>query len=194
MKQDLRTLFEKERTRKHKMKEGHEARFEQRLNEAFPKRRLPLFYVLGIAASVVVLIGLGIVFTRQMQTDDPVRTTVLEKQPRQEGSYAISLGDLSPDLKKVETFYVNSINLELSELDLTGEYKEVVDDFMGRLSELDQDYKKLTMELNEIGPNEQTISAMIQNLQLRLQILQKLKEKLNQLKSSKNETVTNIQV
>jgi hypothetical protein len=45
------------------------------------------------------------------------------------------------------------------------------------------------MELNQLGPNDQTISALIENLQLRLQLLQKLKKKLNELNTSKNEQV-----
>ncbi len=61
---------------------------------------------------------------------------------------------------------------------------------MNQLAELNGEYTKLSAELNEIGPNEQTITAMIKNLQLRLQLMHKLREKLNQLKSSKNETVT----
>jgi predicted RNase H-like nuclease (RuvC/YqgF family) len=101
-----------------------------------------------------------------------------------------SLGDLSPDLKKVENYYVANINLELSRLEVSGENKALVDDYMKRLSELDEEYKMLNIELNEIGPNDQTISALIRNLQLRLQLLQKLKQKLNQLKSSENEQVT----
>ncbi len=191
MKQDLRELFEAERAKKHSMKEGHEARFEQRLGEAFPEKRRSFYYLYGMAASVVVLLGLGFVFYQQMQTEGPVKTTVVEKQPVTEESYALSLGDLSPDLKKVETYYVNSINLELSRIDLSEDNKEVVDDFMGRLAELNREYQDLNRELNEIGPNEQTIEALIRNLQLRLQLLLKLKDKLNHLKSSKNETVTN---
>lgn len=58
---------------------------------------------------------------------------------------------------------------------------------MERLAELDGEYNHLNQELNELGPNDDTISALINNLQLRLQLLQKLKTKLNQLKSSKNE-------
>ncbi|MEO0902253.1 MAG: hypothetical protein AAFY00_09595, partial [Bacteroidota bacterium] len=54
-------------------------------------------------------------------------------------------------------------------------------------AELDGEYNHLNQELNELGPNDDTISALINNLQLRLQLLQKLKTKLNQLKSSKNE-------
>ncbi|WP_188371085.1 hypothetical protein [Muriicola marianensis] len=191
MKQDLRKLFEAERAKKHSMKEGHEARFEQRLDEAFPQKRRSFYYLFGMAASVVVLLGLGFVFYQQMQTEIPVKTTVVDKQPVSEEPYAISLGDLSPDLKKVETYYVSSINLELSRLDLSEDNKEIVDDFMGRLAELNLEYRDLNRELNEIGPNEQTIEALIRNLQLRLQLLLKLKDKLNHLKSSNNETVTN---
>ncbi len=58
---------------------------------------------------------------------------------------------------------------------------------MERLTELNVEYKKLNEELNQVGPNDQTISALIKNLQLRLQLLQKLKEKLNEVQSSKNE-------
>ncbi|MBT8280776.1 MAG: hypothetical protein KJO16_04300 [Muriicola sp.] len=191
MKQDLRTLFEKERAKKHKMRPGHEARFEERLNEAFPKSRKAFYYIIGMAASVVVVIGLAFMFRQQSQPDDSMKTTVIEKPAQGEETYAISLGDLSPDLKKVETYYVSSINLELSRLELSEDNKAVVDDFMGRLAELNAEYQNLNKELNEIGPNEQTIGALIKNLQIRLQLLLKLKEKLHQLKSTNNETVAN---
>ena len=100
------------------------------------------------------------------------------------------MGDLSPDLKKIENYYVANINLELSRLEVSDENRGLVDDFMSRLSELDKEYQRLNTELNEIGPNDQTINALIKNLQLRLQLLQKLKLKLDQLKSSENEQVT----
>jgi len=45
----------------------------------------------------------------------------------------------------------------------------------------------LNTELNQIGPNDKTITALIKNLQLRLQLLQRLKEKLNEVQSSKSE-------
>ena len=192
MKQDLRKLFEVERDRKHELPDGHEARFEALLDREFPReRKMPLYYFIGIAASVVVLFGLALAFYQVKPEETPVKTTVVQTPKEEAGTYSISLGDLSPDLRKVETYYMSSINMELAQLEISDQYREVVDDFMGRLAELDEDYKNLNEELNEIGPNEQTVSAMIRNLQLRLQLLLKLKEKLHQLKSSKNETVTN---
>jgi hypothetical protein len=101
----------------------------------------------------------------------------------------ISLGDLSPNLKKLETYYVANINLELSKLEISDENEMLIDSFMEHLDALNTEYKNLNEELNEIGPNDQTISALIKNLQLRLQLLQKLKKKLNELKTSKNEQV-----
>jgi len=182
MGQDLRELFKAERAKKHELKEGHEARFADRLGEAFPESKKSRFYFFGIAASVVILLGLGLVFFLNRDMEEPIRTVVESK--------GISLGDLSPDLKRVEAYYVNSINLELASLDMSSENKVVVDNFMGRLGELNTEYKSLNNELNEVGPNEQTIGALIKNLQLRLQLLLKLKEKLHQLKSSENETAT----
>ena len=101
----------------------------------------------------------------------------------------ISLGDLSPDLKKLEQYYVANINLELAQLQVSKENRDLVDGYMSRLSELNDEYQRLNNELNQMGPNEQTVAALIKNLQLRLQLLQKLKEKLNEIKIKKNETV-----
>ena len=90
----------------------------------------------------------------------------------------------------MEQYYTASIHMELANLDISDENKAVADDYMKRLRELDTEYQNLVVELNEIGPNEETISAMIRNFQLRLQLLTRLKEKLNELKQSKNESVS----
>ncbi|MEJ2583799.1 MAG: hypothetical protein P8Z38_01750 [Robiginitalea sp.] len=190
MSQDLRDLFKSERKREFPMPKGHEARFEARLEEAFREKKPRPFFWLGIAASVVALLGLAFWMYRQEPALPEGEGTLVEEQSDTITSPAsLSLGDLSPDLKKLEQYYTASINLELASLDISEENKELADNFISRLSELNTEYKQLNEELNEIGPNEQTITAMIKNLQYRLQLLLKLKEKLNELKSSKNETV-----
>lgn len=188
MAQDLRELFEKEREQiAHKMKSGHENRFLSKLELEMPKKKKSnSFLWLSIAASVAVVFGLGIYYFSSTDNVDSNPTVVENTIPKEE-QQTISLGDLSPDLKKVESYYVTNINLELSDLEFTGDNKVVIDGYMERLGELDKEYDKLNNELNEIGPNDQTIAALVKNLQLRLQLLQKLKTKLNQLKSSKNE-------
>jgi len=195
MGQDLRDLFKEERQKKHSLKKDHEERFMGRLEKAFPPQKSnSTFFFMKIAASIVVLISIGYFVYQGSTGDDILSTTVVQKDSNATESQGISLGDLSPDLKRVEEYYVATINMELSNLELSSDNKIIVDDFMDRLSELNKEYKVLNTELNTIGPNDQTINALIQNLQLRLQLLLKLKEKLNQLKSSKNETVTTTSV
>jgi len=51
-----------------------------------------------------------------------------------------------------------------------------------KIAELTKEYKLLTKELNIKGVNDDTIDALIRNLQLRLQLLQRLKKQLKQIK------------
>ncbi|WP_425236374.1 hypothetical protein [Ulvibacterium sp.] len=191
MGQDLREMFKKENEGgKFQMPEGHENRFLERLETELPKREKSSFYILKIAASILVLLSIGIVGYKVLTGKDTIKTTVVEKNDPSKEKKGISFGDLSPDLKKVEDYYVTNINLELSRLEVSEENKILVDSFMDRLADLNGEYERLNAELNEIGPNDQTITALIKNLQLRLELLQKLKRKLNELKSSKNEQVT----
>ena len=55
------------------------------------------------------------------------------------------------------------------------------------------EYKLLNKELNEVGPTEATISALIDNLKLRLELLFKLKNKLKELKNLENEQFNNLE-
>ncbi|MBO0322046.1 hypothetical protein J0X14_07040 [Muricauda sp. CAU 1633] len=197
MARDLRKLFEKEREEKtYSMKKGHEARFLSKLDEKMPLEEPPVkkkgYSVWWqMAASVVVALGLTFYyFSSQEEEGGSTDTQLVDTQKEEGGNQGISLGDLSPDLKKVENYYLTNINLELSDLEVDANNKEVMDSYMDRLSELDTEYQRLNKELNEMGPNDQTIGALVKNLQLRLQLLQKLKSKLNQLKSSKNEQET----
>lgn len=197
MARDLRKLFTKEREEKtYSMKKGHEARFLSKLDakmptEEPPKERKGYSVWWQMAASVVVALGLTFYyFSTKEENSGPSETQIVETENGKEEDQTISLGDLSPDLKKVENYYLTNINLQLSDLELDSNNKEVMDSYMARLAELDNEYHRLNKELNEMGPNDQTIGALVKNLQLRLQLLQKLKSKLNQLKSSKNEQET----
>ncbi|MCL6265294.1 hypothetical protein [Flagellimonas myxillae] len=193
MAQDLREMFKKDREKKtYSMKKGHEDRFLSKLEEELPegaaaKRKGGMFW-LKIAASIIVVFGLAAYFFGGFNTVEPVpKTQVVDNVPQEAEVQSISLGDLSPDLKKIESYYVTNINLELSGLEFSDDNRDIIDGYMERLAQLDGEYKALNEELNSVGPNDQTINALIMNLQLRLQLLQKLKSKLNQLKSSKNE-------
>ncbi len=195
MAQDLRKLLEKKRgeVSGEAMQEGHEDRFLDKLDDTFPTRTRNLWPVFRIAASVAVLIMAGIWFWNESNPAQASDTQVVESQSDPD-LQQITLGDLSPDLRKVEDYYMTNINLELAQLDLSGEKKTLADGFITQLGELDSEYRRLNSELNEVGPNDQTISALIRNLQLRLQLLHKLKETLDQFKSSENEQDQSISI
>ncbi len=190
MSQDLRKLFQEERDRKFKMKEGHEERFEALLNQSLPKRRNKGIQRWSIAAGILILLGVTVYFLSLPGSELPENTITVNQDEQEESRNEISLGDLSPDLKQLENYYLANINLELSQLQVSPENKLLVDSYMERLAELNLEYSELIRELNKLGPNDQTITALIQNLQLRLELLYKLKDKLNEIKSSKNEQVT----
>lgn len=191
MGQDLREMFKKERSEQQfKLKEGHETRFLDRLDEALPKQKKFDFSLLKIAASVLLVVGLSFFGYLQFSKDGAVNnTTITDVDTNSETDTDFSFGDLSPDLKKIENYYVANINMELSKLEVSDDNKELIDSYMERLAELNAEYEALNAELNELGPNDQTISALIENLQLRLQLLQQLKKQLNQVKTSKNEQI-----
>ena len=186
-------MFEKEREKEFAMPDGHEARFEARLTEAFEGKRRKSYFWIGIAASIAVLLGLVFwMVPRSPALPSGEETLAEETRDTVTTPAGLSLGDLSPDLRKLEEYYTASINLELASLDISDENREVANEFISRLSELNLEYEQLNKELNEIGPNEETITAMIKNLQYRLQLLMNLKEKLKDLKSSEHETLQDI--
>ena len=188
MGQDLRELFKKQREKERfALKEGHEERFLSRLEEELSeKKETTGFPWLKIAAAVLVLVATGTFFLTQKQ--QPIAPAIVDVPKNVEASApTISFGDLSPELKRVEDYYVATINYELSSLEVSEENEELGNSYLERLGELNKEYQALNTELNEVGPNDQTIEAAIRNLQLRLELMKKLKSKLNQLKSSENE-------
>lgn len=194
MAQDLRDLFEEERNKKtFTMPKGHEDRFLERLESELPIEKIRSnTHWWRIAASVIVVLGIGAFFYLQNRDKAQPETTLVDTTDNKGQKTNISLGDLSPDLQKLETYYTANINLELASIEVSDENKELIDGYMEQLAELGQEYSLLLEELNNIGPNDQTIEALIKNFQLQLSLLQKLKSKLNQFKSSKNEQQSNI--
>lgn len=192
MSQDLREMFKDSETEMApSMKDGHEQRFMKRLEKELPLSKGASFPWFKIAASLTILIGLGTYIFTDRNNPAPVKTTVVEMDRSVPEDKGISLGDLSPDLKKVEDYYMVSINMELSQLEISDRNKTLIDSFMERLEDLNVEYKKLNAELNEIGPNDQTITALIKNLQLRLQLLHKLRDKLRELQTQNTEADKN---
>ncbi|MFC4094345.1 hypothetical protein [Euzebyella saccharophila] len=190
MSRDIRDLLKTDSANElPKMKIGHEKRFVDRLEKEFPSSSTKMVAIWAIAASVLILLGIFLFINDPSieNSNKPAIVNTDKEHPEQDTS--IKLGDLSPDLKKIEDYYVANINLELAKLPVSKENEELIEGYMAQLEELNNEYTALSEELNLYGPNDQTITAMIQNLQLRLELLRNLKEELNKINKSKNETV-----
>lgn len=190
MAQDLRNLFKKDTEKQGaKMSQGHEARFLERLEKELPKQKASRnFSVLNIAASIVLLLGLSFgayqFFNKNVEDVIPKGEQVVKQDDIK------SMGEFSPELKKVEDYYLASINLELSKVQLTPTNKDLVDGYIQRLKELNDEYDNLTVELNDNGPNAITLEALINNLKLRLNLVTRLKEKLEEFNTESNKAKT----
>jgi hypothetical protein len=72
-------------------------------------------------------------------------------------------------------------------LETSEEHEMMVNSYLEELKTINKAYQELEKDLNEIGVTEEIINAMIDNLQLRLELLQNLKQKLNNLNKKQNE-------
>ena len=217
MAQDIKNLFQNDdHLSSEKLEKGHQKRFEARLEKAFPqetKKKSNKWLYLQIAAILVVLLTVGFIFlnprnnqiieTEPQIVDTPAPKETVEETPFQEEiekqqdvpvTKEYRLSDVSPEYKKVEDFYLASLNIELAKLDVNDENRELVKSFMSQLSELDKEYQRLNNEIKETGLTEGNIEAMINNLQLRLELLSKLKNKINDINKSKLKSYENQQI
>ncbi|WP_452602327.1 hypothetical protein [Pontimicrobium sp. MEBiC06410] len=189
MARDIRELFEEDsKLTNEKMKQGHEARFLDKLDTALPQQNKPKFSWLNIAASIVIILGISYgaykVFNGDTETIEPIEVVNKgeDSKKESEAKKITTLGDISPEFKKVEDYYVANINLELSKVKITPENKELFDGYIAKLEELNTEYNRLSLELAN-GPDELTVNALINNLKLRLNLMYRLQEQLKRLKT-----------
>ena len=190
-------MLQEDRSLPSKPPKGHQKRFEAKLEENFSNEKQESssnrnFFFLKIAAVLIVVLGIGFFFLNQNDSipgkqvvDVPVEAES-EKQEEIPVTEEYQLSDVSPEFKKIENFYLASLNIELAKLEVNDSNKALVDSFMKQLAGLDQEYRKLNAEINETGLTESSVEALISNLQLRLELLYKLKNKIKDINQSKN--------
>jgi hypothetical protein len=186
MAQDIRKLLKEHSPKGEKLSEGHEARFRSKLERSFARKEksFPWLKVASVIAVMIAVAWLGYNSLSEKTTETIADTT---EQESVINTPQLTLADISPDLKKVEDYYMTGINVQLASLQINKDNKELIDGYMKQLSELDKEYQELNKELSAVGPTEETINALIDNLKIRLELLFKLKNKLNELKNKNNE-------
>jgi len=185
MPNDLRQLLKGKEMPSNSLSKQHRKKFEQKLfAELHPEKKRKNTSWIRVAASFTLVIGLS---ASLFFFNNPVEEA--QSQPAQ----IENLGSISPELGKIENFYLASIQSQISNLDQTPENAELVNGYLQKIAELTEDYKTLTKELTAEGLNQNTINALIDNLQQRLNLLYQLNEQLDEFKKSQNNETTSIQ-
>ena len=181
MPKDIRDILKENSGKGLELPEDHKAKFEGRLQKLHaPRVRNYIF--LKIAATILIIVSIGYLALFHQPTDGINSSEELS---------IVDLGTVSPEMKQIENYYLTAINYEMASLEVNPEAKEVLDQYLEKISELTKAYRQLNMDLSQNGINEKSINALINNLQLRLQLLLELKDTMNEIKTSK---ITNNEV
>ncbi len=202
MAQDIRELLRQDKQiPSGQIQEGHQQRFMSRLEKELPqKARNFKYHWLNIAASIVVMISVSL-FTYNQFNDNTSKDTQIvdvDNTTVKNSSVILSkqsspLAEISPEYQEVENSILTSIKFQLSKITIDDKNRELVDSFKTRLENLDNEYQRLNKELIEVGPNVQSVEAMMENLTIRLSLLNRLKDKLKELEQIENENYNEVQ-
>lgn len=98
------------------------------------------------------------------------------------------LAGISPEMKETHQFYTNLIKTELAKVkaENSPETEAVVNDALIQMEKLDKDYEKLKTDLKKSGQDKRVISAMITNLQQRIDLLNNVMQHIENIKELKN--------
>jgi hypothetical protein len=150
---------------------GHFNRFEARLaqkDKKQPKWNQKSWAWMAIAASFTLLFGIWF------------------------GGYSakqgLELADVSPQMEETQSFFVSTIRQEIENINLkrSDDNQQIIDDAFLQLNKLEENYKNLTVELDNSNKDKRIIYAMINNFQQRIEVLQTLLLQLDELEQLKN--------
>ncbi len=153
---------------------GHFERFNRKLEKRFQVhaiKRSIVPYLLR-AAVVTLLITLSSLWT----WDHFIRR----------GSSRMTLGEVSPQYKEVENYYIHQVNLmegEIVNVDLKNN-EEQKNMLIREMKSMDSTYVSLQKELKANPNDERIINAMIEHYQTKLEVMSYI---VNQLKAIRND-------
>jgi hypothetical protein len=154
--------------------DGHMERFRMKLQRRFgtTTRKSIVPYLLK-AAVVTLLITLSSLWTWEhfIRSD----------------SGEMALGDVSPQFREVENYYVSQVNLmqkEISNIDMGNPAQKQM--LMSEMKSMDSAYVQLQKDLKANPDDERIINAMIEHYQTKVEVMTFI---LNQLKSIQKENL-----
>ena len=165
--------------------DGHFERFQAKLNNQNKKRKFNLSIVWKVAAAVVfVLLAVNqanIYFSHDKQNENLATN-----------NSGFSLASVSPEYKEVEFYYTNAISVGLNQwnnLKTDGFISETEQEMMNtELAEFEARFKNLQTDLAANPNDERVINAMLEYYQSKLEIINMIVNKLQEVKQEKNKS------
>jgi len=161
-------------------------KIEARLNvlEAAPKKReaktFSLAFVLKVAASIIVVMGIG--FGVYIQS--------------QKGPKNVDLAAINPEYAKQQVHYASLVKTQLNQLKTASKGDpQLFKEFTAEIAKMDSTYKKLNNDLATSPNQERVLRAMIRNLQIQTEVLnQQLNviEQFNETNKDQKNEIKNI--
>ncbi len=165
------------------------SKIEQSLNlsEELPKKSVTktfsLAFVLRVAASVILVMGIGF-------------GVYLQSQKGQKGQKGIDLAAINPEYAKQQLHYASLVETKLTELrSVASTDPQLYKEFSAEIAKMDSTYKRLNNDLATSPNQERVLRAMIRNLQIQTEVLnQQLNviEQFNKMKKDQKNEIKNI--
>jgi len=149
--------------------EGHQHRFLDKLNNQPKVENNTMVYFkrfISIAAVLAIIVTTGGLF---------INTNVA----------AADLASVSPEMEQTQSFFTSTINNELKTLRgfNAPETEALVQDALKQLETLETKYELLKKDLVESGNDKRVIYAMISNFQKRIELLEQVINKIEEVKN-----------
>ncbi|GGG56805.1 hypothetical protein GCM10011414_28320 [Croceivirga lutea] len=150
---------------------GHQKRFLEKIERqngvVTLKRKKNWWKPLSIAASIVLLVGIGLFSLNQQ---DSIEERVVE---------------ISPEISNTEFYFASLVEEQVRKLEeeKTPANAKLVEDTLGQLKQLENDYKQLELDLVNGGNSEIILNAMIINFQTRIDLLKEVLASIEDIKN-----------
>lgn len=111
-------------------------------------------------------------------------------KPREKRGY--ELADVSEQMKETQTYFTTVLTREIKKVNLqkNEQTNQLIQDALTRVNRLQNEYKKLSIDLKNTGLDHRIVNAMIFNFQQRIEILQNLLDQLKSIKIKQHATST----
>lgn len=153
-------------------------------NKAKQTKVIPLKTVINIAAAITIFIAIGGFIYYQTSISKQTETIIVEQSPSNK-SAEFSISTVSTEMAEVESYYIQQVNTRQQQIIDAGFSEDIKEE----LELLDEEFNNLKAEIGNGVDDQLILEEMIENYQLKLNLLEKVLNNINALenKPSKKE-------